>query len=404
MLVSLCPELDKDNLWNLYEHAVATLQSRKVKLDSPLEYSEEDLWLKTGLHEAGIGSLEFINPVYTEYTLEQVRNAYRHQFRVLLPIFTKWIVEHNRNDSASERDARIAIASAVGELAKKDWKKIVPHLNDWALHETSTVRTAAAHALRQTAGDSQIRENVQSLLNLWKESSHSRLRWTAAAACERLYPYLPDETIEILFSLAKDQTLFVQKAVVHALVGIAQRDIDAVIDWIYQGLIDDNQMRQITAAKTFRRIRSENRYLRRLIQDMNGLSRLLPVMEELCKHRWESMKTAMEIFKQWLLEGIPELAEMIADILLKVCREGSMQTREEIISYLQEWMNPEEPAVYRTSAMLLTMIQHLPPPAVLEFGAVRDTSNSPDQRHSSRTFIIHGVSKTFHIHNENNDM
>ena len=397
MLAKLCQGLEKDYLWDLYEKIIKMLQVHKVELKSPLNYTEDGMWRKLGIRETEIGSLGFENQIYSDLLLEQIHNVYRHQFIVLLPVFNKWIVEHKNQYSTNDRFARITIAGAVGEISKHEWRQIIPILDEWATSNSSIVRASVAHVLRRKSGDINQRDDVLFLLDKWKEGTDLKIKWTVAACCERLFPYMPEQMLSVLLNLSKEKSKFVRKAIIHALDSIARSDIDAVFDWIYKGLVNPDILIQSTSAEVFSVLSIENKYFSQQVQDITKFSELQPILRELSSHPWDELLSVMNIFKKWISEDSSDINKLIENIILTNYQKGSLDLKKAILTYIQNWMDPENIILFKFSSNLHEVIQQIPMPAPNDGEENTDFDDQPNNEISSKTFIVHQETKLFRI-------
>jgi 3-methyladenine DNA glycosylase AlkC len=384
MLVGLCPDLDKDKLWLVYERMVAALQTKKVELSSPLNFSEEDLLSATGTQTTEIGSLVFENPMHRDFVLAQAKQSYLQQFRFLLPTFAEVVVQHSDKRLPENIDVRVALAAAVGEIGKTGWEHLLPILSGWASHDGATVRTSVAHALRQTAGEHSRKDDILALLRRWQSSGNPRLRWTVAATLERLYPYIPNEAFRILNTLAADTNSHVRSAVAHALSAIARRDLENVLSLIDEWIIDQDSNRRRTAASTFLRLTGEGKRGQLLIRRSEEKARALPILAEICKEGGTQLGKVMNILRQWVMSGDKELQQAIEDTLLDVCEKEMPNIREALVAELtNNWAEGENEEVYKFSVVLIDRIRRLPSP--LEFEPDQGGTDEPPD------FEIHGI-------------
>jgi hypothetical protein len=364
MLVALCPELDKDILWDVYVQMVSVLRKRGVEVKNPLNYSQGELWMRARVRITELDLLEFETPVQLEYVLNQARFFYQQQFRVLLPTFAQLVIQHEDNRQLEFREVRIALASAVGELGKSIWKHIEGScIKPWSIHRNATIRACTAYALRQMATESESWGNITGLLYNWKNNSDSLLRWSASAASERLYPYMPDKVLPIFTDLAKDSNRYVRKAVAHALTGITRRNFEDAFGIIEDWVLGENQRRRATAAETFKSILEETSGGSRIFRTSQAKIRAIPFFIELCRLSEEDLDFAMDGIYAWLLrDGNSEFQGLLEKELVELCETSGQPLRRDIVNRLENWANGDNETIYRLAVVLKDQILHLPEP------------------------------------------
>ena len=376
ILVALCPNLSKDNLWITYDKVINFLLSRKVRIKASLEVPEEKLQKNSRVRITEVGALDFEDPSYRDFILEKVLFGYIQQLRSFLPLFTDFVIQNQKKYSSDQKSIRIAMANAVGEVCRAGLEPCYATLRSWAKHRDATVRTCVAHALRKTTSDVSKKDEILGLLNRWRSNPDPKIKWTVAATWERLYPYFPKTAFKELEIIAADSNDFVRSAVAHALASIARRDQDSVFslinDWIFN--LDDN--RKKTAEDAFQRIIADRGKDKFLFFDSDTKLETLPIIIELCSSRGSQINQAMGILKKWVENSDEAFRNIIEGSLLEYCRNSTAQVREQILDMLEdEWIHSECEEVYRFSIVLVDLINELPQPSRFEFDF---TQKSPD--------------------------
>lgn len=364
MLVALCRELDRNQLWVVYEKIVLALRSKKVNIDTPLNFSEEELRSSTYTVLTEVGSLEFQDTVYRDQVFLQIKEAYLQQFKYLLPVFSEIVLNNSSNQNSQNRDMRISLAIAVGEIAKTSWVESFTGILDvWANHPEITVKSAVAHAIRQTATEKARQKDISSILSRWKSSPNSNLRWVSAAMCERLYPIMPQESLVALNELSNDKVNFVRKAVAHAVSAIARRDLEESIRIILSWVNTERRRTKRTAGDIFVKLLENSRRLVLALEDDSYRIRLMPLVTELIVQGDEHLKTGLSLLREWIISGNEnqELLGSIESSLLDICADVPASTRQNVIDEIrEEWIESEDESLYRFSVVLIDLIQKLP--------------------------------------------
>lgn len=364
MLAALCRELDRNQLWVVYEKIVLALRSKKVNIDTPLNFSEEELRSSTYTVLTEVGSLEFQDTVYRDQVFLQIKEAYLQQFKYLLPVFSEIVLNNSSNQNSQNRDMRISLAIAVGEIAKTSWVESFTGILDvWANHPEITVKSAVAHAIRQTATEKSRQKDISSILSRWKSSPNSNLRWVSAAICERLYPIMPQESLVALNELSNDKVNFVRKAVAHAVSAIARRDLEESIRIILSWVNTERKRTKRTAGDIFVKLLENSRRLVLALEDDTYRTRLMPLVAELIVQGDEHLKTGLSLLREWIIDSHEnqEFLNSIESSLLGICANISVDTRQEVVSEIRnEWIQSEEEFLYRFSVVLIDLIQKLP--------------------------------------------
>jgi 3-methyladenine DNA glycosylase AlkC len=380
MLISLCPDLEKDKLWDLYTRIIKTLHKEGVKLASPLNYSQENLQTATKTFETEIGSLNFANPYDAIYTQKQVAHSYRQQFLYILPIFSSFVLTH-KGKSQESRDARISIATAIGEFGKSSYKQVFRVLTQWAEHEDSTIRSSAAHSLRATAQSDRIHYYIKVLISEWINSPNQRLRWTAAATLERLYyyPKLEEYVIQELKKLAADSSEFVRRAVRHALNNFSKSDFEEVFSILNDWVDSDNANRKRTAALAFVEIVNQGRRGRgrEYISDPEKLLTSMNIFGELILDR-NSLDYVFQALQPWIELSEPSISANFKVLLLEKYSVASNELKELIIERLNYWRKLDKDNLHYYAVILLDDISVFQSGNVLVL-ETRPTTNLPDQ-------------------------
>lgn len=364
MLIALCPQLDRNNLWVVYEKVIAALKSKKVSIESPLNFSEEDLRLSNNSVLTELGYVEFEDPVYKEQVLQQIKDGYSQQFKTLLPVFSSLILENSTNQGTENRDFRISIATAIGEIGKASWNSVITQVfNSLIQNPESTVRSSIAHAIRHTAGDPTLKKDIIRALSKWKISLNSKVRWTSAAVCERIYHLMPHEAFKILNDLSNDREGFVRKAVAHAIAAIARRDLEAAIQIILDWIATKRKRTKRTAGTVFIRLLENSKRLKYALKDNDYKARLIPLISELMVQGGEQLRVGLSLLQEWIVTGSGDkiLMQSIEDSILGTCTNVSSEIRDSIISEIKnEWVQSEDETLYRFSVVLIDLIQKLP--------------------------------------------
>ncbi|KXK13205.1 MAG: hypothetical protein UZ14_CFX002001771 [Chloroflexi bacterium OLB14] len=364
MLVALCRELDRNQLWLVYEKIVAALRSKKVNIDAPLNFSEEELRSSTYTVLTEIESLEFQDIVYRDQVFLQIREAYLQQFKSILHVFSDLVLSNSSNQNNRSRDMRIAVAVAVGEIAKASWSEaFTDAFNIWANHPETTIKSAVAHAIRQTATAKIRQKDIAYILSRWKISSNINLRWTSAAVCERLYPIMPYEALNILNELSNDKSNFVRRAVAHAVVAIARRDLEESIQIILAWVNTERKRTKRTAGDVFVKLLENSKRLSLALENDSYRTRLMPLVTELIVQGDEHLTTGLSLLQEWIISSNEnqELLSSIENSLLNICMDVPVDIRESVIDEIQEkWVQSEDESLYRFSVVLVDLIQKLP--------------------------------------------
>lgn len=353
LLIGLCPELEKEKLWDLYEKVIIALQAKKVKLAHALNYPEGDLMYKSHSRLSDINSLEFDNLVYREFVLEQVKIVYAPQFKYLSSVFADLVIANK-----DERDVRIALASALGEIGKASWKNYENIIQKWAQNPDVAIRSAVAHSLRQLASSNVHRKETFSLLKRWSNSSSYRVRWTVAASCERLFTLTSEEVLPLLQKLSCDDSNDVKSAVAHALVSIAKQDLNLILDLIVSWVTSKNQNQRHTSIKTFWRLINQSKRLSLALRDDLLKTKLLPLIEESCVAGNVQLYNTLGLIKSWILSENIELQRDLELSLLAAYERANDAARSGMYNYINnEWRIPEEDELYRFSVVLLDRME-----------------------------------------------
>lgn len=364
MLIALCPQLDRNNLWVVYDKVVTALRSKKVSIDSPLNFSEEDLRLATNSVLTEMGYLEFEDHVYEEQVFQQIKDGYSQQFKSLLPIFSSLILETNSDRSTENRDFRIALATAIGEIAKASWATVVVQVfKNLTQHPDSAVRSSVAHSIRRTAGDPARKSDIVRILSKWKASPSNKVRWTSAAVSERIYHLIPQEAFEILDDLSNDRDSYVRKAVAHAIAAIARRDLEAAIQIILEWISTKRKRTKRTAGSVFIRLLENSKRLKYALEDSDYKARLIPLISELMVQGGGQLKVGLSLLQGWIVVGSDNqtLLQSIEDSVLATCSNVSSEIRDSIVLEIKnEWVQSEDESLYRFSVVLIDLIQKLP--------------------------------------------
>ncbi len=394
MLVALCRELDRNQLWMVYEKIVLALKSKKVNIDHPLNFSEEELRASTYTVLTEIGSLEFQDTVYRDQVFLQIREAYLQQFKYLLPVFSQLVLNNSSNQNNQNRDMRISLAIAVGEIAKTSWAEAFNEVLDvWANHSETTIKSAVAHAIRQTATTRQ--KDITYILSRWKSSPNSNLRWTSASICERLYPIMPQEALNVLNELSNDKSNFIRKAVAHAVSAIARRDLEESIQVILAWVSTERKRTKRTAGDIFVKLLENSRRLNLALENDAYRLRLMPLVTELIVQGDEHLKTGLSLLREWIISAHEnqELLSSIESSLLDVCTDVPADTRQSIIDEIRdEWIQSEDESLYRFSVVLIDLIQKLPQsetPQIPTQYFIFDDDDNDDSENEEEDFEFH---------------
>lgn len=364
MLVALCRELDRNQLWLVYEKIVLTLRNKKVNIDTPLNFSEEELRSSTYTVLTEIESLEFQDKVYRDQVLLQIREAYLQHFKHLLPVFSELVLKNSAHQDSQSRDMRISLAIAVGEIAKNSWKESFKGiLDEWANHSETTIKSAVAHAIRQTATAKIRHKDIIYVLSRWKTSPNSNLRWTSASICERLYPIMPNEALDTLNELSNDRSNFVRRAVAHAVAAIARRDLEESIQIILAWVSTERKRTKRTAGDIFIKLLENSKRLNLALENDEYRVRLMPLVTELIVQGDEHLITGLSLLQEWISSSHEnqDLLSSIENSLLNICMDVPGDIRENVIDEIREkWVQAEDESLYRFSVVLVDLIQKLP--------------------------------------------
>lgn len=353
LLIGLCPELEKEKLWDLYEKVIIALQAKKVKLAHALNYPEGDLMYKSHSRLSDVNSLEFDNLVYREFVLEQVKIVYAPQFKYLSSVFADLVIANK-----DERDVRIALAAALGEIGKASWKNYENIIQKWAQNPDVAIRSAVAHSLRQLASSTERRKEISSLLKKWSNSGNYRVRWTVAAICERLYAFTSEQILPLLQKLAGDDSNDVKNAVAHALVSIAKQDLDLILELVLQWATGENQNQKRTAVKTFWRLINESRRISLALGNDQLKAKLLPLIEESCIAGNMQLYNSLSLVKGWVLSENIELQRELETSLLSAYERATEDVKSGMYGFIKkEWHTSDEDELYRFAVVLLDRMQ-----------------------------------------------
>lgn len=353
MFIGLCPELEKDKLWELYDRLVSALRAKKVSLKDAFNYPEGRLMERTNSHLTDVNSLEFHSPVYRDYVLEQIRSSYSQQFKYLSTLIADLTIANE-----DVKDTRIALASALGEIGKSSWKNYVTIITKWSSSPSKGIRSAVAHSLRQAATGIPQRKEITALLRKWSASPYPSIRWTVAASCERLYPFLPEFSLKVLEDLASDGDKTVRSAVAHAITTISKRDLEFVLDLILDWVVGESVSKRSTATNTFWRLMATSNRLNMLLKDDTTKLKVLPILADSCVAGGLFLQESLNCLKTW----IPFLDAMklpnVEKSLLGAYQAATISNRETILAQLKNtWLTSDDEAIQKFAIVMVYLME-----------------------------------------------
>lgn len=366
---------------------VSPFASPKYKLLDKVRASVESTKARTDIGESILTQVKFVDSRYASEILNYVKSNHPEFLEKIMPNLLMLLTQSSHN-----LVHRVAIANALGAIARINWPAIRNFVEDCANQDYPAFRAIPGHIFEAAIRDELINNNIGNLLLRWSnfniDENSWKLLWTAASSFKQI------GQINIQFALTglerivskidvRRQELSVVRVfeavkyamVVLALTGNLAYIINALHNWINNSDQDDGGLSKLTISLLWLHIagvysnfahenKSQNEILTLISQDEEIFKSLFQLKASVFTtlHRIKiddkpMSRLVLFIAEDWIISSDEKSVSVVVEVMKHVrsnLKQAHKKYYEHFTGYLKKiWLAPRQEQAIKSAAKLI---------------------------------------------------